>query len=116
MTIQEPSSNPQAATAPARHGKGKQKLPEYTEPVLDSSEKNGTDFSLLDNFPIPCHLFDKDDNFRFAISILNSDFFEAESECSSSSINNVSTSNNSSGILLRISLFHYFLALLNYIV
>ncbi|XP_062119177.1 uncharacterized protein LOC133832918 [Humulus lupulus] len=40
VTIREPSSIPQAAAAPSQHGKGKQKLPEYPEPVLKSFDEN----------------------------------------------------------------------------
>ena len=69
VTIREPSSIPQAAAVPTQHGKGKQKLPEYPEPILQSFYENGTDFSLLDSLPIPCHLFDGDDNFKYVPSL-----------------------------------------------
>ncbi|XP_062103390.1 eukaryotic translation initiation factor 5B-like [Humulus lupulus] len=49
------------------------------------------DFSLLDTLPIPYHLFDKDDNFNFPTNSFSLDFFEADSDCSCSSLDNVAT-------------------------
>ena len=104
MTIREPSSTLRADAPPAPSGKGKKKVSEPLTPIDKSLDENGIVFSFLDSLPIPCHLFDEDENFKYAIGSLNSNFFEAESECSSSTINNVSTSNSSLGILLRIFL------------
>ncbi|XP_062100508.1 extensin-like [Humulus lupulus] len=40
VTIREPSNIPRAATILTQHGKGKQKLPKYTESILESSDEN----------------------------------------------------------------------------
>ncbi|XP_062080539.1 uncharacterized protein LOC133785309 [Humulus lupulus] len=58
MTINELTGSPRHAAAPAPPGKGKKKA---TEPILESSDENDTDFMLLDSLLIPCHLFDGDD-------------------------------------------------------
>ena len=80
-------------------GKGKQKAAEPAKISDDSSDVNDTIISFLNNFPIPSHLFDEDGNFRNAPS-LNSDFFQELG----SSVDNVTTSRCSSGILLVILL------------
>ena len=103
MTINEPTDPPRPASVPVPPGKGKKKVP---KPILESSDENDTNFLLLDSLPIPCHLFDGDDNFKYTPN-LNSDFFQAVSECSGSSVSNVATSSYSSGILLIISLFSF---------
>ncbi|XP_062114162.1 uncharacterized protein LOC133825200 [Humulus lupulus] len=40
VTIKEPSNIPRAAAVPTQHGKGKQKLPEYPQPILESFDEN----------------------------------------------------------------------------
>ena len=97
VTIREPVGTPPAERSSAPQGKGKQKA---AEPVIDldeSSDENGIVISLLDNLPIPCHLFDGDDNFTYTPN-LGPDFFVPESECMTSRVNSVATSSNSSGI------------------
>ena len=98
MTINEPTGAPRPATALAPPGKGKKKA---TEPILESSDENGTGFLLLDSLPIPCHLFNNDGNFKYPPA-LNSDFFMPESECNTSRVYNVATSNDSWSISLTI--------------
>ena len=100
MTINEPTDPPRPASVPVPPGKGKKKVP---KPILESSDENDTNFLLLDSLPIPCHLFYGDDNFKYTPT-LNSDFFRAKSECSTSKVNSVVTSNYSSGIILLIYL------------
>ena len=104
VTIRETVVPHRAEKPSVPKGKGKQKAVEPTELSDDSSDVNGTIISLLNNLPIPSHLFDGDDNFRNAPS-LNSDFFQELG----SSVNNVTTSSCSPGtllvILLLLSLF-----------
>ena len=102
VTIREPNHNTRPASTLIQHERGKQKLREYVISILESSDENGIDFSLLNKLPIPYHLFYRDDKFKFMTSNFTVDFFEANSECSSSSLNNVATNNYRSGISLRI--------------
>ncbi|XP_062104263.1 extensin-like [Humulus lupulus] len=54
VTIREPSSLPRAAAIPTQHGKGKQKIPEHPEPILESSNENVMPFDDafgLDSLP-----------------------------------------------------------------
>ncbi|XP_062114579.1 pollen-specific leucine-rich repeat extensin-like protein 3 [Humulus lupulus] len=51
VTIRESSSIPRAAAAPAPLGKGKRKFSEHPEPILESSDENDTDISLLEIMP-----------------------------------------------------------------
>ena len=97
VTIREPASTPRAERPSAPKGKGKQKAAEPTELSDDLSDDNGIVISLLKKFPIPCHLFDGDDNFKYAPH-LGPDFFVSKNECKTSRVCSVATSNNSSGI------------------
>ena len=103
VTIREPASTPRTERPLAPLGKGKQKGTELADISDDSSHDNGIVISLLNNLPIPCHLFDGDGNFKNA-PILNSDFFQAVS----SSVNNVATNSCSAGTLLVISSLSFF--------
>ncbi|XP_062118878.1 uncharacterized protein LOC133832569 [Humulus lupulus] len=40
VTIREPSSTPQAVVAPASPGKGKEKVSEHSEPIVESTDEN----------------------------------------------------------------------------
>ena len=101
VKIREPSSTPRAVAPPAPTGKGKKKASEPPAPIDESSDENDTVFSFLDSLPILCHLFDGDGNFKYAPN-LDSDFFMPKSECNTSRVYNVATSDDSSGILLTI--------------
>ncbi|XP_062100527.1 uncharacterized protein LOC133806441 [Humulus lupulus] len=58
VTINKPTGAPRPVAASAPPGNGKKKA---TEPILESSDENNTNFTLLDSLPIPFHLFDGDD-------------------------------------------------------
>ena len=65
VTIKEPSSILRVTAPPTPLGKGKKKATEPSAPIDESSDENRIVFSFLDSLPIPCHLFDKEDNFKY---------------------------------------------------
>ena len=97
VMLREPVGTPPAERPSAPLGKGKKKATEPVELSNDSSDDSSTIISLLDNLPIPCHLFDGDDNFKYAPH-LGPNFFMSKSEYKTSRVYRITTSNNSSGI------------------
>ena len=97
ITIREPTGNPSAERPSAPQGKGKQKAKEPVVDLGESSDENGKVILLLNSLPIPCHLFDGEDNFTYTPN-LGPDFFMPDSECVTNRFNSIATSSCSSGI------------------